>query len=195
MERKGKVTQAAVNAACEQLEKAGQNVTVNAVIGITGGSFSTVGGMVKAWKEEQAAQATTVIDMPESVTTAMQRAAAEIWGAASALAGEEVERIRKEAGETIAKAREELAEYTGEVSRLENELDQAQKQAAEKEKALEKAQGEVSELKSRSAALETRLADRDSELERLRADYAKLQAELVAIAKEKTARKAPDKKA
>ncbi|WP_221901620.1 DNA-binding protein [Bathymodiolus platifrons methanotrophic gill symbiont] len=54
MERKSKVTQAAVNAACDQLQADNKNVTVNAVISITGGSFSTVGSMVKAWKEEQA---------------------------------------------------------------------------------------------------------------------------------------------
>ena len=55
MERKSKVTQAAVNAACDQLQADSKNVTVNAVISITGGSFSTVGDMVKLWREEQAA--------------------------------------------------------------------------------------------------------------------------------------------
>ncbi|PSJ15713.1 hypothetical protein C7H79_17420, partial [Nitrosomonas supralitoralis] len=55
MERKTKVTQDAVNAACDDLIKSGKNVTVNAVIAMTGGSFSTVGVMVKHWKTEQAA--------------------------------------------------------------------------------------------------------------------------------------------
>ncbi|WP_221897634.1 hypothetical protein [Bathymodiolus japonicus methanotrophic gill symbiont] len=36
MERKSKVTQSAANAACEQLQADSKNVTVNAVIGITG---------------------------------------------------------------------------------------------------------------------------------------------------------------
>ena len=53
--------------------------------------------MVKAWKEEQQAQAAPAIEMPETVTQAMQKAAADIWGAASTLAGEAVESIRKEA--------------------------------------------------------------------------------------------------
>ena len=194
MERKGKVTQGAVNAACEELVQAEKNVTVNAVINKTGGSFSTVGAMVKTWKEEQKAQAAPLIEMPESVTQAMRKATADIWGAASALAGETVERIRTEAGEAIGKAKEELAEYTGEVSRLENELEQTHKHAAETEKTLAEAQGLASDLKTKNAALETRLSDRDSELERLREDYAKLQAELIAIAKEKTAKRAPAKK-
>jgi hypothetical protein len=42
MERKSKVTQSTVNAACEQLQADSKNVTVNAIISITGGSFSTV---------------------------------------------------------------------------------------------------------------------------------------------------------
>ena len=41
MERKSKVTQSAVNAACEQLQADNKNVTVNAVISITHWSFST----------------------------------------------------------------------------------------------------------------------------------------------------------
>ncbi len=194
MERKGKVMQAVVNAACEELALARQNVTVNAVINKTGGSFSTVGTMVKVWKKEQASQATTMIEMPDSVTTAMQKATADIWGAASTLAGETVERIKQEAGEAIGKAHAELAEYTGEVSRLENELEQAKKQAAEKEKTLTEAQGQVSDLAAKNAALETRLIDRDSELERLRGDYEKLQKELIEIAKAKTSKSVPRKK-
>jgi hypothetical protein len=42
MERKSKVTQATVNTACDQLQGDNKNVTVNAVIGITGGVFGKV---------------------------------------------------------------------------------------------------------------------------------------------------------
>jgi hypothetical protein len=45
MERKSKVTQSAVNAACEQLQADSKNVTVNAVISITGGSFGSVASL------------------------------------------------------------------------------------------------------------------------------------------------------
>ncbi|TXK93412.1 hypothetical protein BMR10_15875, partial [Methylococcaceae bacterium CS4] len=61
------MTQAAVNAACEQLRADKQNVTVNAVITICGGYFSTVGAMVKAWKEEQAAHVAPLLQMWDSV--------------------------------------------------------------------------------------------------------------------------------
>ncbi|GFO73523.1 hypothetical protein BJAS_P4365 [Bathymodiolus japonicus methanotrophic gill symbiont] len=63
--------------------------------------------------------------MPESVNQAMNKAAFDIWAAASGLAGESVERIQKEAGDAITKAKAELSEYAGEVSRLERELEQA----------------------------------------------------------------------
>ncbi len=194
MERKGKVTQGAVNAVCEKLQAAGQNVTVNAVIDNIGGSFTTVGPMVKAWREEQAAQASAVLEMPDAVVLAMQKAAADVWAAASGLAGELVERTRQETGEALTKAKEELAEYSGEITRLETELDQFRQAVAEQEKRLAEAQAQAGDLKTQNAALESRLNDRDKELDRLRGDYAALQAELVAIAKEQTKKPAPRKK-
>lgn len=185
MERKAKVTQDAVNAACAQLQAANKNATVNAVIAITGGSFSTVGALVKVWKAEQAAQTAPVIAMPETITQAMHKAAADIWAAASTLAGETIERIQKETGEAITKANTELSEYAGEISRLENEIEQAQKAAKDNEQRLSATTTQITSLSTEKTALETRLDDRDSELARLRSDYDKLQAELLAIAKRK----------
>ena len=194
MERKGKVTQGAVNTVCEKLQAAGQNVTVNAVIDTIGGSFSTVGPMVKTWREDQVDQASAVLEMPDAVVLAMQKAAADVWAAASGLAGELVERTRQETGEALAKAKEELAEYSGEVTHLETELDQFRHAVAEQEKRLADAQAQANDLKTQNAALESRLNDRDKELDRLRSDYAALQAELVSIAKEQTKKPTPRKK-
>jgi hypothetical protein len=50
-----------------------------AIISITGGSFSTVGDMVKLWREEQAAHSAPLLQMPDSVTNAMHKAAFDIW--------------------------------------------------------------------------------------------------------------------
>jgi len=185
MERKAKVTQEIVNTACDELSKAGKNVTVSAVIGIAGGSFSTVGEMVKHWKEEQAKQAAPIVEMPETVSQAMQKATVDIWGAASALASETVERIQKEAGETITKAKSELAEYAGEVSRLEIELEGLNAQLNQAEQKLNDNNNKAVELTAQNTALNTRLDDRDKELERLLKNYEKMQAELILIAKEK----------
>ncbi len=185
MERKAKVTQDAVNNACNELMESGKNVSVNAIIAITGGSFSTVGAMVKNWKAEQAIKTAPAIEMPETVKTAMQKAVAIIWDTASSLAGDEIDRIRKEAGESMDKAKIELSEYVGEITRLEKELEQSQNITAETGKRLSTAMTQISELTTQKTALETRLSDRDSELERIRADYKKLQTELITIAKTK----------
>ena len=185
MERKAKVTQDAVNNACNELMESGKNVSVNAIIAITGGSFSTVGAMVKNWKAEQAIKTAPAIEMPETVKTAMQKAVAIIWDTASSLAGDEIDRIRKEAGESMDKAKIELSEYVGEITRLEKELEQSQNITAETGKRLSTAMTQISELTTQKIALETRLSDRDSELERIRADYKKLQTELITIARTK----------
>ena len=183
MERKAKITQEAVNDACIKLSENGKNPTVNAVIGLIGGSFSTVGIMLKSWKEQQTAQSIAIIEMPETVTEAVKKAAADIWGAASQLASEMIERIEKETGEVVNKALDELAEYTGEVTRLENELEQAEKQVAQQEEKTNKTQQQLSKLTAENTALETRLSDRDSELVELKENYKALQKEMIEIAK------------
>lgn len=183
MERKSKVTQAAVNTACDQLQADNQNITMNAVISICGGSFSTIGAMVKAWKEEQAAHVAPLLQMPDSVMGAMHKAAADIWGAASGLAGETVERIQSEAGEAISKAKAELAEYAGEVTRLERELEQVNLNTLEIQKKLDTVLQDNIKSTSEVAAMETRLTERDSQLSSLKVDYDKLQGELIDIAK------------
>lgn len=185
MERKPKVTQEAVNTACGAISKDGREVTVNGVIAVTGGSFGTVGPMVKNWRKEQESKKTVIIEMPDSVREAASLAAADIWKSASYLAGERVEAIEKETGEALAKASAELAEYESEVTRLETALSSAQADIKKCEGALQSVQDRLAQMSAQNAALETRLEDRDSELARLRADYEALQGELIAIARER----------
>ena len=85
----------------------------------------------------------------------------------------------------IDKAKIELSEYVGEITRLEKELEQSQNITAETGKRLSTAMTQISELATQKTALETRLSDRDNELDRMRADYKKLQTELITIAKTK----------
>ncbi|MCW5597560.1 MAG: DNA-binding protein [Nitrosomonas sp.] len=183
MERKPKVTQQAVDAACEELHQAGKNASVNAVIAITGGSFSTVGAMVKTWRAEQEKKAAPAIDMPESITNAMYQATAVVWEAAASLANERIERVRTEAQDALEKSRLESSEYMDAIANLEEQLEKNQKSLASAEKRLSMTASEIAQLNTHKTALETRLADRDSELKQLREDYKKLQAELIAIAK------------
>lgn len=151
-----------------------------------GGSFSTVGNMVKHWREEQIAQAAPLLQMPESVTNAMHKAASEVWIAASSLAEETVKRIQNEAGEAITKAKTELTEYASEVARLERELEQANIKAEELQKSVDAVQEDVVKITTENAAYGAQLTEKDSQLLDLKTDYAKLQSELVEIAKAAT---------
>jgi len=183
MERKARVTQEIINGACQELLESGKNITVNAVINAVGGSFSTVGVMVKLWKEELATQATPIITMPDIVSKAMQRATTDIWAAASSLTSQTIERIQKEAEEAISQAKNELSEYSGEVSRLEEKFEEVNKQLTLSEEKLTENITKTAEITAQNTALETRLTDRDKELKRLQVSYDKLQTELVTIAK------------
>ncbi len=196
MQRKPKVTQEIVNNACQELLGSGKNITVNAVINAVGGSFSTVGTLVKLWKEELATHNTVAIEMPDMVYQAMERATIDIWSAVSDLASQNVQHIKKEAREAVTKAKNELAEYSGEVSRLEVKLVEVNKQLNLSQQELTSNISKTAEISAQNKALETRLADRDKELKRLQASYEKLQAELLAIAKNQTKEKStkPKKK-
>lgn len=183
MDRKPRVTQAIVNTACEELHAAGKNITVNAVITVTGGSFSTVGTMVKTWRAEQEANNAPVLEMPEVVTKVMQRATAEIWGASSNLASETIDLVRKESNKALDKKRAELAEHADEITRLEGELESSRKSREAAKDRLGETLQQLSELTAQRSALKTQLTDRDHTIEQLRADYDKLQNELITIAK------------
>ncbi len=183
MERRPKVTPEVVATACQQLIKDGKNVSVNAVIGITGGSFSTVGQLVKAWREQQREKAAPALEMPDSVSAAMREASQTIWAAASALAADTIENVQKQAQEAADKANTELQEYASEVSRLESKVSSSESKVDALEKSLHESRAETSEHSTQIASLQARLGDRDTELQRLRADYEKLQAELIEIAK------------
>lgn len=183
MDRKSKVTQEAVDTACQQQLKDGKNVTVKAIIDITGGSFSTVGVMVKQWRKVQEEKDNPVIEMPEGVSQAMKKATFSIWKATSTLANEKITQIQKKTDITVNHAKAELSEYVNEVSRIENELEQANQTRSETEKSLIDLQKECADLKTQNAVLESRLKDQENQLERLRTDYHHLQSELISIAK------------
>jgi len=191
--RRQTVTKDQVFQAAEQLKEDGKNVTVNAVIALTGGSFSTVGPMVRDWKKQEEEQATVVIEMPDNVMEAVKRAAAEIWRVANQQANEQVEKVKAEAAERVSMLEEETAEYETEVRRLEGEAEVFERDIEAVTKRAEASEQTITKLQADKAALDARLADRDQEIERLRsqldATQSKLdglQAELVEIAKRST---------
>jgi chorismate mutase len=182
MTRKPNVTQEAVNSACQKLQADEHNVTVNAVIQLTGGSFSTICKMVAVWKDEQAQQITHVMQIPERINSAMTKTITELWATASTLACEELEQVKQAFKEAANRTQMELTEYTKEVTRLEAELYTALNEKNDFAKRVTDAKAENNSLTSKITTLETQLNDRDNELTRIREDYSALHSELIRIA-------------
>ena len=183
MARRSPVTQDAVNEACNRLQSENKSITVNAVITLTGGSFSTVGPWVKAWRETHTAPLASAIPLPENVTQAMRKAVSDLWASASALATERVTNAEQDLKDARERFNTELAEYATEVKRLERELKRAQQSTQKSKTLLSESRAKTAALQLKNATLEARINDRTEELERLREAYDKLQAELLNIAK------------
>ena len=179
---KAKIDQDLVNATCNQINKAGDNITVSAIIQKIGGSYSTIGKMVKQWKDEKKKnESINAIEMPDAVNTAMKRATFEIFQAVSSVAGEKVQQAKKEAVNIVAEAKAELKESMQEISRLETELEQASTEL----KALSTIRDQQLALQAENKILEARLEDRTRESKSLKDDNKKLQAELIGLVKKK----------
>lgn len=189
--RKPNVTQESVNLACQQLLQEDKSVSVNAVLRITGGSFTTVGTMVKIWREEQEQESTPVLQMPDRINTAMHKAVAELWTTASTLATEEMEHVKRASRELVSQTQTEMAEYAEEILRLEEALDTALQEKDHLANQVINTKAQNDARASQISTLDIQLKDRDIELDRLREEYSSLQTELIAIAKTQTEKDKP----
>ncbi|EHT7092846.1 DNA-binding protein [Salmonella enterica] len=83
--------------ACNMIYSVGQNVTLDAVRAITGGSFSTISPLVKEWKAEQSGVNASLesgiarTDVPEKLTELLNT----LWTAALATASQKLEAERQ----------------------------------------------------------------------------------------------------
>lgn len=83
--------------ACNMIYNAGQNVTLDAVRAITGGSFSTISPLVKEWKAEQSGVNASLesgiarTDVPAKLTELLNT----LWTSAMAAASEKMETERQ----------------------------------------------------------------------------------------------------
>ncbi|ELD4018404.1 DNA-binding protein [Salmonella enterica] len=83
--------------ACNMIYCAGQNVTLDAVRAITGGSFSTISPLVKEWKAEQSGVNASLesgiarTDVPEKLTDLLNT----LWSAALATASQKMDAERQ----------------------------------------------------------------------------------------------------
>ena len=188
MSRKSKIDKEVVDVACEDINNSGGNVTVSAVIQAVGGSYSTVGKMVKQWKEEKNKnESIEAIEMPDGIDMAMKRATVEIWEAVTLQANEEIERNKKVTDSRLFDSKAELLGAFQEITRLEVKLKNSKSD-------LNDSNSELVRVNSINKVLEARLQDRDAELTRLQDENKNLQAELLVIAKTSVKKKQETKK-
>ena len=120
VQKRGKrLTRDDVQQAAEQLTAENKNVTTNAIIALIGGSFSTIGPLLKEWRAQAEQSAAARLAMPDRVTEVLSNAIAEVWQVTSQVAAEELERIEETARTALQQATDEVAEYAREVERLE----------------------------------------------------------------------------
>lgn len=139
------VTETAVHEAADALQSAGTAPTTIKVRERTGGSFTTVRRYLKAWEDARARDAAAAPDTPTALSAKTEGFIRALWVEATAIAREEVQRIKEQTGQEVARIATELAEAQEIVERLETiEADQA-RQLADQGAALRKNEQELAE--------------------------------------------------
>ena len=183
--RKTNIDQKSVNNACNKIATKGDKVTVSKIIENIGGSFSTVGKMVKIWKQKKKeAEGIEAVQLPEEINKAMKTAVVQLWETANQLLGEEVKRTQEKADKYISELKEELNESLAEIKRLEEKMKAIESNQIEVEKLALKIQKRHTEQKTENKIIKNQLKERDNEIKRLRDSSEKLQNELIEIAKQ-----------
>lgn len=161
------ITEEKIIETAERLLSGGTNptqVTVRAALG--GGSFATIGPVLKAWKEGQKEdRALTEIQVPEAITERLEQLQGAVWQAAVDEAERRltVEREALKAAQEAAAA--EVSEQLESVAMLEAEADQLREKMSKLE-----AEGETQAVTVQS--LEDELADAKEHAEkRIRAEH------------------------
>ncbi|EDM3691510.1 hypothetical protein CSM81_18485 [Salmonella enterica subsp. enterica serovar Infantis] len=111
--------------ACNMIYCAGQNVTLDAVRAVTGGSFSTISPLVKEWKAEQSGVNTTLesgiarTDVPERLTELLNT----MWTAALATASSKMDAERQLLNDYKTELENERSDVMFAADRVSAELD------------------------------------------------------------------------
>jgi hypothetical protein len=118
------ITKEQIIQTAEELESEGVNITMNAVRErLKGGSFATISPVLREWKRSREKTAQTALEMPSELNGAIQRAGAEIWSVASALASAKLEAVQIEAQALVDEAQSERDEALKEIENLEGAID------------------------------------------------------------------------
>ena len=146
------VSQDAILAAADQLAADGKNPTMAAIREICGGSYSTIGPILREWKSHRTAATQPASDPPpDEIVERLNALGSEIWQRASAIADERLTTERQ----ALDQVRQELAEASQEATEIADHLTQ-----------------ENDELKARLATANSNLKERQDENKQLTADLA-----------------------
>ena len=171
------ITKEQIIQSAEELQAEGVNITMNAIRErLKGGSFATISPVLREWKQGQERTAQIALEMPLELNGAIQRAGAEIWSVASALASAKLEAVQIEAQGIVDEAQSERDEALKEIERLERDQEEVKTELESKTvdaRELEARETEQTLIASESTAkatiegLEARLQDAKEAMEKL----------------------------
>jgi predicted nucleic acid-binding Zn-ribbon protein len=171
------ITQDDIIRTAEALDADGKKPTMALIRDQIGGSFSTIGPVLKEWKESRKVVAAVVLDVPPELQIISDRQAAEYWSAASALATEKYNVMETEIKATLGDAETERDEYKQEVTRLESALETSNQERAKVEAEKQLSNDQIGELKAGTIRFEERLSASQRESSQLRENLARMTAE------------------
>lgn len=150
----------AVFDAAEELKSRGQKPTLDAIREITGGSYSTLGPLLKEWRDQDEARRKEVPEVPSDLTTLAGNLAFSFWATAM-----------KEAEARFAGERELLIAKEGAVRQEYQDLlaaaDQHLSDLAEAQTLAKSYQEQIQTLQSTLASTEAAVRDMQAQVDQL----------------------------
>lgn len=123
-ERKDKLTQEALfKCADDYFKENGKPPTQSYLKNELGGSFSTLGPMLRLWKNQVETTSRAVIEMPNSIRESGLEMVGTWWASIQVIVNEKIDAIQDKSNHIIEAARDEVSEYIEEIKRLELELE------------------------------------------------------------------------
>lgn len=162
------VTRPQVFTAADKISAAGQQPTVAAVRALLGsGSFTTLTAYLREWREQANGTTTPEVDIPETVTEALNRAAEIVWTAATDHFRQELATLQKESARLIATHQAALEEALQEIGELEIRYEGTVNDNCRTTQALTEAQATINSLNQENAVLHAQLAAAEARIHEL----------------------------
>jgi chromosome segregation ATPase len=86
-----------------------------------GGSFSTIGPMLREWREQTETTTRSVLEMPDNVRDSALEMVGSWWQSIQSIVNDKVDAIQEKANNLVKVAQDEVGEYIEEIKRLEGE--------------------------------------------------------------------------